>query len=209
MEGEHDSAGTVSCEEIMDNNFSQSEYEIRKKFFKVLGASFRIFDKDGRLCFFVKQKAFKLREDIRVYSDESMAVEILLIKARNIIDFSSAYDVIDSQTNEKIGAFKRRGFRSIIKDEWIILDQNDAEIGKIHEDSMLMALLRRFLTTLIPQSFDGLVGESKVFTFKQRFNPFILKIVMSFGEDNMNLLDRRMGIAAGVLISTVEGRQNN
>lgn len=193
----------------MNSNFSLNQYEIRRKFFKVFGASFKIIDTEGALRFFVKQKAFKLREDIRVFSDETMATELLLIKARNIIDFSSAYDVIDSQTNIKIGAFKRKGFKSIIKDEWIILDINDMEIGKIQEDSMLMALLRRFLTTLIPQSFDGLIGQTKVFTFRQKFNPFVLRMILDFSEDTMNLLDRRLGVAAGVLLGAIDGRQNN
>lgn len=192
----------------MENNFGLNQYLIRRKVFKFFGASFKIFDTDGNLCFFVSQKAFKLREDIRVFSDESMANELLLIKAQKVIDFSSAYDVIDSKTNEKLGAFRRKGFKSIFKDKWIILNNQDIEIGNITEDSTLMAMLRRFLTNLIPQSFDGKIGESKVFTFTQKFNPFILRMILDFNEDQMNLLDRKMGIAASVLLGAIEGRQN-
>lgn len=193
----------------MGNNFSLDKYTLRKKFFKVFGASFKIFDNDGSLKFFVKQKAFKIREDIRVYSDESMSEELLLIKARNIIDFSACYDVVDSKSNVIIGSFKRKGLKSIIKDEWMILDTNNLVIGMIHEDSMLLALLRRFITTLIPQTFEGIINNNKVFEFKQRFNPFILKMDLDFTFDTMNLLDRKMGIAACVLLGAIEGRQNN
>ncbi len=193
----------------MSGNFSLNQYLIRRKVFKLFGASFRILDNAGNLCFFVKQKAFKIREDIRVYSDESMTQELLLIKARQIIDFSAAYDVIDSATGTKLGTYKRKGFKSIIKDEWLILNNQDMEIGLIQEDNMGLALLRRFLTALIPQSFDGFLGANKVMTFRQKFNPFISKIVLDFSPDTSNLLDRKMGIAAGVLLASVEGRQQS
>ena len=45
---------------------------------------------------FSEQKMFRLREDIRVYSDESKSQEVLSIKARQILDFSAAYDVVDT-----------------------------------------------------------------------------------------------------------------
>jgi uncharacterized protein YxjI len=193
----------------MTGDFTQTKYVIRKKFFKVLGASFHIVDEAGDLCFFVKQKAFKLKEDIRVYRDESLADELLLIQARKVIDFSAEYDVVDSHSGIRLGALKRKGFKSMLKDEWLIYDAENIEIGKICEDSMLMALLRRFLTGLIPQTFEGTIGGVDVFTFKQKFNPFVQRIVLDFSMDTANVLDRRMGIAAAVLLSAIEGRQSN
>lgn len=189
--------------------FSHDRYLLTKKFFKLVGATFRIFDESGNLSFFVKQKAFKLREDIRVYSDESMTDELLLIKARRIIDFSAAYDVIDAKTNETIGTFKRKGMKSIIKDEWIIMNNTDTEIGIIKEDKMILALIRRSLTNLIPQTFNGFIGDSMVFKFKQRFNPILFKMNLDFSNDTTHLLDRRMGISAAILLGAIEGRQNN
>ena len=70
-------------------------------------------------------KAFKLKEDIRLYTSEDMQTEVLSIQARKIIDISSAYDVIDSLTGAKVGALKRKGLKSILKDEWIIMDAED------------------------------------------------------------------------------------
>jgi len=72
----------------------------------------------------------------------------------------------------------------------------------------MLAILRRFITNLIPQTFEGFLGNSKVFKFNQRFNPFLLKIDMDFRSDSMELLDRRMGICAAVLLGSIEGRQN-
>lgn len=192
----------------MHNSLQLNQYLIRRKVFKIFGASFKIFDTQENLCLFTKQKAFKLREDIRIYSDETMAQELLLIRAKKVIDFSSTYEVFDSTTNEKIGSLRRRGLKSILRDEWIVFDCFDQEIGRIMEDSGGMAFLRRFLTNLIPQSFHCFIGQTMVCMFKQKFNPFIFKMNIDFSSDMMNMFDRRMGIAAGILLAAIEGRQN-
>lgn len=192
----------------MHDSLQLNQYLIRRKVFKIFGASFKIFDTQGNLRLFIKQKAFKLREDIRIYSDETMTDELLLIKAKKVIDFSSTYEVFDSKSNEKVGSLRRRGFKSILKDEWIVFDSLDQEIGRIKEDSGAMAFLRRFLTGLIPQTFFCFIGQSNVCTFKQKFNPFIYKMDLDFTNDPMNMFDRRIGISAGILLAAIEGRQN-
>ena len=130
--------------ELFENPYGYSNYMIRKQFFKLFGETFRIYTPTGALAFYANLKAFKLKEDIRVYSDESRTREILAIKARNIIDIAATYDVIDSMSGQKIGAFKRKGLKSIIKDEWLIFDAQDQQIGMIQEDSWKLALLRRY-----------------------------------------------------------------
>src|SRR5262245_30515186 len=87
-------------------------FSARRKFFELFSPKFYFYDEQGNAIAFCKQKAFKLREDIRVYTDESMSREILLIRARRILDFSSAYDVIDSATQQSVGVLKRRGIKS-------------------------------------------------------------------------------------------------
>ncbi len=194
--------------ELQTNLFTSSQYLVRRKVLKILGAAFHIYEPDGRLAFYSQLKAFKLKEDIRLYTDESMSTEALVIKARQILDFSAAYDVIDPATNEKVGALKRKGLKSILKDEWLIMDSADHEIGSIKEDSMVLALLRRFVINLIPQSFEGTIGGVKVCSFKQNFNPFVTKINIDFTPDTGNRLDRRLGMAAAVLLCAIEGRQS-
>ena len=180
---------------------------MRKKVLKLVGGAFHIYEPDGRLAFYSQQKAFKLKEDIRLYTDESMTTEALTIKARQILDFSAAYDVIDPATGDKIGALKRKGFRSILRDEWVIMDAGDDEIGSIKEDNMLLALLRRFVIKLIPQTYTGTIGETEVLTLRQNFNPFVTKINVDFTPDIDNLLDRRLGMAASILLCAIEGKQ--
>lgn len=187
--------------------FAGSRYLIRKQFFKLFGGAFRIYDESGSLALFADMKAFKLREDIRLYPDENKLQEVLLISARNIIDFSASYDVFDPVHQEKVGMLRRRGFKSMIKDEWVIFDAAEREVGTIKEDNIILALLRRFATNLIPQRFHGYIGDDQVFQFQQHFNPIVAKINLDFSSDTNSLLDRRLGLAAAVLLCAIEGRQ--
>jgi hypothetical protein len=189
--------------------YSIKKYFAKKSFWKLFGGEIRIFDDSkSRLLFFVKQKAFKLKEDITVYSDETKSKELLKIQARSIIDFSAAYDVTDVTSNQKIGSLRRKGFRSILKDEWEILNTADQVVGMIQEDSMLKAIMRRFLTNLIPQGFSITIGNQLVGILKQTFNPFVPQFNIDFSMDSSNQLDRRLGIAIIILLQTIEGRQS-
>jgi len=192
---------------MSEDVYSHEQYLIRRKILTLAGAKFHIYDPAGKLAFFSKLKAFKLKEDIRLYSDESMSEELLLIKARQIIDFSACYDVIDSKTQGKVAAFKRKGLKSILRDEWIIMDAEDNEIGLIQEDSVALAVIRRFLTNLLPQKFHGQVNGKTVCNFKQNFNPFVSKITLDFSADTESVLDRRAGIAGAILLCAIEGKQ--
>lgn len=190
----------------MSDQTSFDHFLIRRKFFKVFGASFHVYSGE-RLIGFCKQKAFKLREDIRVYTDESQQKELLSIRARQIVDFAASYDVVDPAEGKKIGAARRRGFSSIFRDSWELLDANDQPIAQLQEDSMLMATLRRFLSNLIPQTFAITAGTTPVATLKQRFNPFIFKLDVDVAQNCT--IDKRLVFATAVLIAAIEGRQGN
>lgn len=191
------------------NSYGHSKYFMQKQFMKLFGGIFRIFDPAGALAFYVHLKEFKLKEDIRVYTDEDKVNEVLTIKARSIIDISAAYDVFDPTTQEKVGVLKRKGLKStFLSDEWIIMDAYENEVGYVKEENLILALLRRHVINLIPQNFVGSMGGVPVLKFAQHFNPFVLKMDLDFSEDIGNRLDRRLGIAAAILLCAIEGRQN-
>ncbi|WP_227013685.1 hypothetical protein [Paenibacillus psychroresistens] len=191
----------------MDKRFNQDLFHIRKHILTFAGAKLEIFDAQEQVIFFSKMKAFKLREDIRIFSGEDMQEEFISIHARSALDFSAIYDVMDSKTGEKIGALQRHGMKSMIKDEWSILNANDVQVGKIQEDNILLAILRRFIG-LIPQSFKVEMNGTPVAEFKQNFNPFVVKLNLDFSMDKSQTLDRRLGLAAGILLCVIEGKQD-
>ena len=191
----------------MGDRFAHSTYLIRRKVFKLAGGAFHIFDPQGQLIMYSHMKAFKLKEDIRLFTGEDMREELLAIHARTVLDISATYDVTDSTTGQKVGALRRKGMRSLLRDEWLLLDSTDREVGLIREDSLGKALLRRFLTNLVPQSFEAEMAGRTVATFRQNFNPFVLKLTVDFTPDQARSLDRRLGLAAALLLCAIEGRQ--
>jgi len=191
----------------MDTAFQYNSFLLKRQVFALTG-KFRLYNPQGEMVLFSQQKMFKLREDIRVYADEGRTRELLYIKARQILDFSAAYDVIDSQSGAKIGVLRRKGLRSIVQDEWHVLNAEDQQIGVLKEDSLTLALLRRLLLgSFLPQNYDLLMNGVRVADLKQRFNLFRYELNLDFTMDMAQKLDRRIGIAAGILLATVEGRQ--
>lgn len=185
---------------------AREKITFRRKVFKLFGQTIFGLDQSGRELFFVKLKAFKLREDIRAFSDKEMTDELLYIQARQILDFSAAYDVVDSKTNERVGTLRRRGLKSaFLRDEWQILDAQETEIGLMQEDSTLMALVRRFLVALIPQKYDFIVGGKSVAKLRQRFNPFIFKA--DYECLDPAAIEPKLALAGAILLMCIEGRQ--
>ncbi len=178
----------------------------RKKIFSFLGSEFEIFDTQSNLKYFIKQKAFKLKEAITVF-DHTKTNPVILIQARRWRDFSGTYDVSRAD-GQKIGALKREGMASLFRDSWKILDMDDNIVGSIDEDSMLLALFRRFLSNIVPQHYDINIGGNLVAEFDQHFNPFVAKFDLDFTKNTNNLLSHEMGIAIAILLLAVEGRQD-
>jgi uncharacterized protein YxjI len=185
----------------------QSDNLLLKRQAIALTGVFRIYDSNGQMIAYSKQKMFKLREDIRVYADEAQSIELLTIKARQILDFSAAYDVVDSSSGVLVGTLRRRGFHSMLRDEWEVLSPTGQVIGSLFEDSMALAMLRRLmLGSLLPQNYDLVIDGQRAMDLRQRFNIFRYELDMVFTSSQ---LDHRLGIAAGILLAAIEGKQSD
>lgn len=188
-------------------SFTHDYYLFRKKVFKIFGGAFHAYDKNGILLLYSKQKAFKLREDFRVYTDERQMEELLTIKTPQILDIGATYNVEDATTGQAVGAIRRKALKSIIKDEWIFLSDDGREVGMLAESSAFGAIASRVIK-LIPQSYVITSTDGRTIAeIRQHFNPFILKCSVSiFGPDVS--IDRRLIISAGILLAAIEGRQD-
>ncbi len=196
---------------LAENRLGHDRYQVRSKFLRLFGGAYHIYDDAGGLALYSEMKRFRLKEDIRLYDDESMTRERLRISTQSIFDISGAYDVVDSAGGERIGTLRRAGLSStFMRDRWAILDADGREIGEIQEDSLLKALARRFVefvSFILPQKYHVNIDGALAATIQQRFNPVILKLDVDFSADADQRLDRRLGLAAAVLLSAVEGRQ--
>lgn len=185
-------------------------YTVRRKVLKLLGAAFHVYGPDGRVVAYCKQKAFKLREDIRLYTDESCATELLTMKTKQVIDFGVTFEVT-LPDGSVLASIRRKGLKSILRDTWqVFLPGKTEPRATLKEDSALKATLRRLhevFSTLIPQSFhltssDGL----QIATLRQHFNLFVYRLGVKIEADDPEL-DELVVLALACLIAAVEGRQ--
>ena len=119
--------------------------------FKILAlaSQIRITDANGQMLGYVKQKLFKLKEDIRVFTDDSQTNQIFGIKADRILDFSAKYNFTD-RNGALLGSIRRKGMRSIWKAHYEIYDERDAQVMEIREENGWIKVV------------DALVGEVPV-----------------------------------------------
>lgn len=190
--------------------YQHDHFIARKKMLKIFGGAFHIRTEDGRLLAYSRQKAFKLREDIRVYAEEQQTIELLYIQADQIVDFSAAYRVHDSQSGELIGSLRRKGWTSLFRDSWEILDPQGQVRGRVLEDSGWKAAVRRLVenaSLFLPQTYLIQVGERTVGTMRQNFLGIPPKFFVDLSLDTEKLLTRPLAVATVILLLAVEGRQ--
>lgn len=199
---------------IDSNNTNASDnkvnFTVARQWGQLIGTNIRTYDDQDKLLCFAKQKAFKLREEITFYSDESQSNVLFKVKARNIMDLAGTYDMFDSN-NKLMGSIRRKGLAStFVRDEWLILDNQEREIGQVTEDSLALGVVRRFIdfvALLIPQTYDVSLNNRKVGELKQVRNPFKVKYICNINSDIFNN-NKLLILAIPNLLAIIEARQS-
>ena len=146
-----------------------SKYPIMKKLAFPLKFTFKIStlsndfiaeDATGTQVAYVRQKMFKLKEEVKVYKDETKSELITTIKANKWLDFSASYNFWDEEGNN-YGKIGRKGWSSLWKANYEIYDAVPNLNFTIREDNAWVKVL------------DGLLGEIPVLNFLTGylFNP--------------------------------------
>ncbi|WP_312075603.1 hypothetical protein [Chryseobacterium sp.] len=112
-----------------------------------LASDFNITDKNGNAVAYVRQKMFKLKEDVVVFDNDSKTKELFRIRANQWIDFNASYSLNEISTGKNYGRLARKGMRSFLKATYNILDANDQQKFTVTEDNAWVKF------------FDGMVGE--------------------------------------------------
>ncbi|HKZ48172.1 MAG TPA: hypothetical protein VJ397_05205 [Thermoplasmata archaeon] len=179
-------------------------YRIRKKVI-ALTNQYWIEDLHGAVLGYSKQKMFRLKEDIRIYTDESLTVELFRIKQQQILDVWATMAVIDSPTNTLLGFVRRKALMSgFVRDEWQVLDPWKRLVGEIAE-STGRGLARKYLPggTLIPEKVTLTLAGRPVAEIRQEF-----KIIGDIWQMNCVMVppnfDRRVLLAGMLLMGMIE-----
>jgi len=181
----------------------QNYYRIRKKVLAITN-QYWIENVQGNVLGYTKQKMFRLKEDIRVFTDESMSQELFRIMQRQILDIWGTFAVIDSPTNVCVGMIKRSISSALLADEYYILDPNGQQIGRVIERTG-RGLARKYvpLGGLIPEQVKVEFYGQQVAEIKQQF-----KIIGDIWELDCTFVprqvDRRVLLAGMILMGMIE-----
>ena len=82
--------------------------------FKVLAFASQatVTDAAGKTVLYTKQKLFKFREHVEIFTDKSKATRLADIRTRKILDWSARYESTDA-AGQPIGSVGRKGWRSM------------------------------------------------------------------------------------------------
>lgn len=111
-----------------------------------LANDFVASDATGATVAYVRQKMFKLKEDILIYSNESKSDTLFRIRADRWLDFSAAYSFTDKDGKE-MGKIVRKGWRSIWKTSYELIDQHQNIQYHVNEENAWVKV------------WDSLLGE--------------------------------------------------
>jgi len=181
----------------------QNYYRIRKKVLAITN-QYWIENAQNNVLGYTKQKMFRFKEDIRIFSDESMGQELFKIMQRQILDVWGTFAVIDSPTNVCVGMIKRSISSALLEDEYYILDPNGQQIGRVIERTG-RGLARKYvpLGGLIPEQVKVEFYGQQVAEIKQQF-----KIIGDIWEVDCtrvpHQVDRRVLLAGMILMGMIE-----
>ena len=104
-----------------------------------------VTDASGALVFYVKQKAFKLKESVTVFQDEAQTRPLYQMTADRVLDISAQYR-IDEVGGAPLGVLQRHGMRSLWRAHYEV-SRGGMVVFNIQEENPWVKLV------------DGLIGE--------------------------------------------------
>lgn len=128
-----------------------------------LANDFTARDSSGKTIAYVRQKMFKLKEDISVYNDDTKSRLNYKIKADKWLDFSTAYSFFNTEDRE-FGKVVRKGWKSMWNAHYEIINQHQKQQYVINEENPWIKVL------------DSVLGEIPILNFftGYLFNPTYL-----------------------------------
>jgi len=105
-----------------------------------LSSDFTISDARDKSLFYVRQKMFKLLEEITVSRDSSQSQKLYSIKANKWLDFSAAYN-FSNAAGQDLVKIARKGWASIFKAHYEIFDAQQKLNCTIREENAWIKVL--------------------------------------------------------------------
>jgi hypothetical protein len=140
---------TVPATDEISRHLQGLQYPVTLSFkIFALASQATVTDASGRIVLYTKQKLFKFREHVEIWTDKSQGTRLAEIKANKVIDWSARYFSTDAQGGE-IGSVGRRGWRSIWKAHYETFNPGDSNPDfSIQEENAWVKVADSFLSEI-------------------------------------------------------------
>lgn len=180
--------------------FQQDRFTVERRRLFSFMPRYHFLDPDGNTLAFLPRKALGWKEEIRLFTDETLSMKLLSIKASKMTDRGVLFEVTDSVNRQKAGVLQRNGWSWLVATEWTFFDANNQEAGKILERSIFLG---RILPLFFPRWHAFVIGGQQTGIIRES-RLLGRSMEADFSKDSARLLDRRLATAALVLMLAVE-----
>ncbi|MDK2972824.1 MAG: hypothetical protein PWP23_2579 [Candidatus Sumerlaeota bacterium] len=145
---------------------------------------------------------------IQVYADESEAWRLMTITQDNKLGLTRDYTIYDC-FGEEVARLRRHTIWSIFRASWLAETPSGQPITRVREDSLLRALLRRYLGPLygiLRTNFNFEYPDGTIYGKFDRKLTLTDQYLLDLRGDPDRLVDRRVTLAASILLDTGERR---
>lgn len=146
------------------------------------------------------------KRHVHFYRDDSKQELLLEVLQDQKLAFLTHTFTVNEPGGMTLARLKKNLLTDIFRKKWSVWSPDGRPLWEAKEDSVVMALVRRFLTRLVPLCFIFcLPGGQVVGEFNRKFT-ILDRYVLDLSNDSTRALDRRVALAMGVMLDTGERR---
>lgn len=149
-----EAAIAASPDDLVIPGLANAQYPLSVSFkILALAPQLTVTDATGKSLIYVKQKLFKFKEKVEIFTDKSKSTKLGTIQANKVIDWSARY-FFDTVDGKQIGSVGRKGMRSLWKASYETFNSGDNTPDyKITEENPGAKIM------------DGLLGQIPIIGF--------------------------------------------
>jgi hypothetical protein len=146
------------------------------------------------------------KRHIHFYRDDSKNELLLEVLQDQKLAFLTHTYTVNEPGGRTLARLSKNLLTDIFRKQWNVWAPDGRRVWEATEDSVILALVRRFLTRLVPLCFIfRLPGGQVVGEFNRKFT-ILDRYVLDLSLDVDRTLDRRVAVAMGVMLDTGERR---
>jgi hypothetical protein len=156
--------------------------------------------------FIVVTALLSKKRHVHFYRDDSKRELLLEVLQDQKLPFLTHTFTVNEPGGRTIARLQKNMLTDLFRKKWSCAAPDGRALWEAKEDSILLALVRRFFTRLVPLCFIFcLPGGQVVGEFNRKFT-LLDRYVLDLSRDVARALDRRVAVAMGVMLDTGERR---